>query len=53
MDIVSIEFKGVANGNFMTVVSERIRKIRKLFFRWVRSYYGGILPGVSRSWRST
>jgi hypothetical protein len=32
--------------NILTVVPDRIRGIRKLFFRWVRSQYGGIVPGV-------
>ena len=32
--------------NIMTIVPERVRGIRKLFFRWVRSQYGGIVPGV-------
>ena len=32
--------------NIMTVVPEHVTGIRKLFFRWVRSQYGGIVPGV-------
>lgn len=32
--------------NIVTVVPEKARGIRKLFFRWVRSQYGGIVPGV-------
>jgi hypothetical protein len=30
----------------MTVVPERATGIRKLFFRWVKKQYGGIVPGV-------
>ncbi len=30
----------------MTVVPEKARGIRKLFFRWVRGQYGGVVPGV-------
>ncbi|HKK09175.1 MAG TPA: hypothetical protein VKA44_09840 [Gemmatimonadota bacterium] len=29
-----------------TVLPERARGIRKLFFRWVRGKYGGVVPGV-------
>lgn len=32
--------------NIMTVVPKQVTGIRKLFFRWVRSQYGGIVPGV-------
>lgn len=32
--------------NIMTVIPEKVRGIRKLFFRWVRSQYGGVVPGV-------
>lgn len=32
--------------NFMTIVPARARGIRKLFFRWVRRHYGGVVPGV-------
>ena len=32
--------------NIMTVVPERVRGIRKLFFRWIRGQYGGVVPGV-------
>ena len=32
--------------NIMTVVPEKVRGIRKLFFRMVRGQYGGIVPGV-------
>jgi hypothetical protein len=32
--------------HIMTVVPERARGIRKLFFRWVRGEYGGIVPGI-------
>ena len=30
----------------MTVAPESARGIRRLFFRWVRRQYGGIVPGV-------
>jgi len=29
-----------------TITPERVGGIRKLFFRWVRGNYGGIVPGV-------
>ena len=32
--------------NIMTIVPEQVRGIRKLFFHWVRSQYGGVVPGV-------
>lgn len=32
--------------NIMTVVPEKAKGIRKLFFRWVRGQYGGVVPGV-------
>jgi hypothetical protein len=32
--------------NIMTVVPEQVRGLRKLFFRWVRGQYGGVVPGV-------
>jgi len=32
--------------NILTVVPERAGGLRKLFFRWVRSQYGGVVPGV-------
>jgi hypothetical protein len=32
--------------NIMTVVPERVTGIRKLFFRWIRRQYGGVVPGV-------
>ncbi len=32
--------------NIMTIVPEKARGIRKLFFGWVRRQYGGIVPGV-------
>jgi hypothetical protein len=32
--------------NIMTIVPEQVRGIRKLFFRWVRGQYGGVVPGV-------
>ena len=38
--------KGGQMANIMTVVPEQVRGIRKLFFRWVRRQYGGVVPGV-------
>jgi len=32
--------------NIVTIVPDRVRGIRKLFFRWVRNQYGGVVPGV-------
>jgi hypothetical protein len=32
--------------NIETTDPEQATGIRKLFFRWVRSQYGGIVPGV-------
>ncbi len=32
--------------NIMTIVPERAGGLRKLFFRWVRGQYGGVVPGV-------
>ena len=32
--------------NIMTIVPERARGIRKLFFRRVRGQYGGVVPGI-------
>ena len=32
--------------NIMTIVPEQARGIRRLFFRWVRGQYGGVVPGV-------
>ena len=32
--------------NITTVVPERARGVRRLFFRWVRGQYGGVVPGV-------
>jgi hypothetical protein len=32
--------------NIMTIVPEQVRGLRKLFFRWVRGQYGGVVPGV-------
>lgn len=32
--------------NIMTIVPEQVRGIRKLFFRWVRGKYGGVVPGI-------
>ena len=29
--------------NIMTIVPEQAKGLRKLFFRWVRGQYGGIL----------
>lgn len=32
--------------NIETIPPERAKGIRKLFFRWVRRQYGGIVPGI-------
>jgi hypothetical protein len=32
--------------NILTIAPEEARGIRKLFFRWVRRQYGGVVPGV-------
>jgi len=32
--------------DIMTIVPEKARGIRKLFFLWVRKQYGGVVPGV-------
>jgi hypothetical protein len=32
--------------NIITVVPETVHGIRRLFFRWVRSQYGGVVPGI-------
>ena len=32
--------------NIMTIVPDQARGVRKLFFRWVRGQYGGVVPGV-------
>jgi hypothetical protein len=32
--------------NIMTVTPDGVSGVRRLFFRWVRSQYGGIVPGV-------
>lgn len=32
--------------NITTVAPDQARGIHRLFFRWVRSQYGGIVPGV-------
>lgn len=32
--------------NITTIVPEQVRGLRKLFFLWVRSQYGGVVPGV-------
>ena len=31
-----------------TIVPEESRGLRRLFFRWVRSQYGGVVPGIFR-----
>lgn len=33
----------------MTIVPERAKGIRKLFFHWVRGQYGGVVPGIFRA----
>jgi len=32
--------------NIRTIVPEKAKGIRKLFFRWIKSQYGGVVPGV-------
>jgi hypothetical protein len=32
--------------NIMTIVPEQAKGVRKLFYRWVRGQYGGVVPGV-------
>ena len=32
--------------NITTIMPGEVRGIRRLFFRWVRRQYGGIVPGV-------
>jgi hypothetical protein len=32
--------------NLLTIVPDKVKGIRKLFFRRVRSQYGGVVPGV-------
>ena len=32
----------------MTVSPDGVRGIRTIFFRWVRSQYGGVIPGIFR-----
>lgn len=32
--------------NILTIPPDGARGLRRLFFRWVRSRYGGIVPGV-------
>lgn len=32
--------------NIMTNVPENVKGLRKLFFRYVRGQYGGVVPGV-------
>jgi len=32
--------------NILTIVPKQVKGIRKLFFRWIRHQYGGIVPGV-------
>ncbi len=32
--------------NISTIVPEKVKGIRRLFFGWVRRQYGGVVPGV-------
>jgi len=32
--------------NILTVAPEKVSGLRKLFFRYVRGQYGGVVPGV-------
>jgi hypothetical protein len=32
--------------NIMTIAPEQAKGVRKLFYRWVRGQYGGVVPGV-------
>jgi hypothetical protein len=32
--------------NILTIDPAQVKGIRKLFFRWIRSQYGGVVPGV-------
>jgi hypothetical protein len=32
--------------NLLTIAPAEARGIKKLFFRWVRRQYGGIVPGI-------
>ena len=32
--------------NIMTVSPDEVRGLRRLFYRWVRRQYGGVVPGV-------
>jgi len=32
--------------NIMTIEPQRAKGLHKLFFHWVRSKYGGVVPGV-------
>jgi len=32
--------------NILTIGPEHAKGIRRLFFRWVRGQYGGVVPGV-------
>lgn len=32
--------------NILTIVPEKARGIRRLFYSWVRRQYGGVVPGV-------
>jgi len=32
--------------NILTIIPDQAKGIRKLFFRWVRGQYGGVVPGV-------
>jgi uncharacterized peroxidase-related enzyme len=41
-----INDKETCMANIMTIAPERASGLRKLFFRWVRSQYGGIVPGI-------
>jgi hypothetical protein len=32
--------------NILTISPDRVKGIRRLFFRWARGKYGGIVPGI-------
>jgi hypothetical protein len=32
--------------NILTIVPEQVTGLRRVFFRWVRGQYGGVVPGV-------
>lgn len=32
--------------NILTVEPDRARGLRKLFFKWARGRYGGVVPGI-------